>query len=202
MANQQNIKAPNNVENAREATPSDNHATTVTPQSIPRKRSADEKWMVQRKLNRIGDRIAKAKMHEQAEMASAAKRLIAEKKKRLLLRKKPELLVTREREKRLGDSRKAKISISEVVKAKKPYQIKAKRAITEEATKREKAAAAIQVDAKSAMTCELRKRECIEMELCSVKEDARKDRDKCEKAEKKVSEIYANAYALNALQMH
>ena len=71
MANQQNIEAPNNVENIREAT-TNNHATTVTPQSIPRKRSADEKWMVQRKLNPMGDRIAKAKMHEQAEMAAAA----------------------------------------------------------------------------------------------------------------------------------
>jgi len=68
-------------------------------------------------------------------------------------------------------------------------------AITEEVTKREKAVAAIQANAKSAMTCELRKRECIEMELRAVKEDARKDREKCEKAEKKVSEIYANAYA-------
>jgi len=131
----------------------------------------------------MGDRIAKAKMHGKGEMAAAAKRLIAEKKKN---------------HKCLEDSRKAKISVSEVVKAKKQYQIEAKRAITEEATKREKAVAAIQANAKSAMTCELKKRECIEMELCTVKEDAIKDREKCEKAEKKVSEIYANAYALNA----
>ena len=71
--------------------------------------------------------------------------------------------------------------VSEVVKVKEQYQIEAKRAITEEATKREKSVAAIQANAKSAMTLELRKRERIEMEFCSVKEDARKDREKCEK---------------------
>ena len=129
MANQQNIDAPNKVE--RREVSSDNHATTVTPQSIPRKRSADKKWMVQRKLNSMADRIAKAKIHEQAEMATAAKRLIPEKKKSSIAKKKAELLVSREREKRLEDSRKANISVSEVVKAKKQYEIEAKRVLTE-----------------------------------------------------------------------
>ena len=69
-------------------------------------------------------------------------------------------------------------------------------------TKREKAVAAIQANAKSVMTCKFKKRECIEMELSTVKEDARNDREKHEKAEKKVSEIYANACALNALRMY
>jgi len=118
MANQQNIEAPNHAE--RTEASSNNYTTIVDPQSIPPKRSADEKWMVQRKLNCMADRIAKAKIHEQSEMTSAAKRLVAVKEKSSIAKKNAKLLFSHEREhvSKLVGKRRCPFQKSEVVKAK------------------------------------------------------------------------------------